>query len=45
MVSREVMEIKKFQKELDAEYLNPKQTPLREIILKILKGIRFSLLI
>ncbi|MGE8554063.1 MAG: DUF1684 domain-containing protein [Chryseobacterium jejuense] len=28
-VSKEVMEIKKFQKNLDAEYLNPKETPLR----------------
>lgn len=28
-VSKEVMEIKKFQKDLDKEYLNPKETPLR----------------
>lgn len=27
--SKEVMEVKKFQKELNAEYLNPKETPLR----------------
>jgi len=29
MVSPEVMEVKKFQEELNAEYLNPKETPLR----------------
>ncbi|GAA5095446.1 DUF1684 domain-containing protein [Chryseobacterium ginsengisoli] len=28
-VSKEESEVKKFQKELDAEYLNPKETPLR----------------
>lgn len=28
-VSKEVTEVKKFQKELNAEYLNPKETPLR----------------
>lgn len=28
-VSKEIMEVKKFQKELNAEYLNPKETPLR----------------
>lgn len=28
-VSKEVAEIKKFQKELDKEYLDPKETPLR----------------
>lgn len=28
-VSKEVMEIKKFQKDLDKEYLDPKETPLR----------------
>lgn len=27
--SKEILEIKKFQKELNAEYLNPKETPLR----------------
>lgn len=27
--SKEVMDVKKFQKELNAEYLNPKETPLR----------------
>src|ERR1700750_1836330 len=27
--SKELVEIKKFQKELNAEYLNPKETPLR----------------
>jgi len=27
--SKEIAEIKKFQKELNAEYLNPKETPLR----------------
>lgn len=27
--SKEIKEIKKFQKELNAEYLNPKETPLR----------------
>jgi uncharacterized protein (DUF1684 family) len=29
MVSPEVMEVKKFQEDLNAEYLNPKETPLR----------------
>ncbi|WP_265131683.1 DUF1684 domain-containing protein [Chryseobacterium oranimense] len=29
MVSPEVMAVKKFQEELNAEYLNPKETPLR----------------
>lgn len=29
MVSKEIMEVKKFQDELNAEYLNPKETPLR----------------
>lgn len=29
IVSPEVMEVKKFQEELNAEYLNPKETPLR----------------
>ncbi|WP_238536295.1 DUF1684 domain-containing protein [Chryseobacterium populi] len=29
MASKEIREIKKFQKELNAEYLNPKETPLR----------------
>lgn len=29
MVSKEVMEVKKFQEELNAEYLNAKETPLR----------------
>ncbi len=38
MVSREVMEIKKFQKNLDAEYLDPKQTPLRGDNFKNFKG-------
>lgn len=28
-ISKEEMEVKKFQKELNAEYLNPKETPLR----------------
>jgi hypothetical protein len=28
-VSKEEMEVQKFQKELNAEYLNPKETPLR----------------
>lgn len=28
-VSKEIVEIKKFQKELNEEYLNPKETPLR----------------
>jgi uncharacterized membrane protein len=27
--TKEIKEIKKFQKELDEEYLNPKETPLR----------------
>lgn len=38
MVSREVMEIKKFQKDLDKEYLNPKETPLRGDNFKNFKG-------
>ncbi|WP_419868640.1 DUF1684 domain-containing protein [Chryseobacterium sp. CT-SW4] len=29
MVSREITEVRKFQEELNAEYLNPKETPLR----------------
>ncbi|MDQ1095020.1 MULTISPECIES: DUF1684 domain-containing protein [Chryseobacterium] len=29
MVSKEVMDVKKFQEDLNAEYLNPKETPLR----------------
>jgi uncharacterized protein (DUF1684 family) len=29
IASKEIMEIKKFQEELNAEYLNPKETPLR----------------
>ncbi|WP_312397994.1 DUF1684 domain-containing protein [Chryseobacterium sp.] len=29
MVSKDVVEIKKFQEDLNAEYLNPKETPLR----------------
>lgn len=29
MVSKEIVEIKKFQEDLNAEYLNPKETPLR----------------
>ncbi|MDH6252603.1 uncharacterized protein (DUF1684 family) [Chryseobacterium sp. H1D6B] len=29
MVSKEVMEVKKFQEDLNAEYRNPKETPLR----------------
>ncbi|MGL6125732.1 DUF1684 domain-containing protein, partial [Chryseobacterium artocarpi] len=29
MVSPEIMEMKKFKEDLDAEYLNPKTTPLR----------------
>jgi uncharacterized protein len=29
MVSKEVMEVKKFQEDLNAEYKNPKETPLR----------------
>jgi hypothetical protein len=32
--------IKKFQKELNAEYLNPKETPLRGNNLKQFKNIR-----
>lgn len=28
-ISKEIMEVKKFQHELNAEYLNPKETPLR----------------
>lgn len=38
MVSREVMEIKKFQKDLDKEYLDPKETPLRGDNFKNFKG-------
>ncbi|WP_292009422.1 DUF1684 domain-containing protein [Chryseobacterium sp.] len=29
MVSKEIMEVRKFQEELNAEYLNPEKTPLR----------------
>lgn len=29
IVSKEIIEVKKFQEELNAEYLNPKETPLR----------------
>ncbi|CAH0252775.1 DUF1684 domain-containing protein [Chryseobacterium sp. Bi04] len=35
--SKEVMDVKKFQKELNAEYLNPKETPLRGDDLKNFK--------
>ncbi|MCJ7934839.1 MAG: DUF1684 domain-containing protein [Chryseobacterium sp.] len=38
MVSKEIMEVKKFQEELNAEYLNPKETPLRGDHLKNFKG-------
>lgn len=36
-VSKETAEIKKFQKDLNAEYLNPKETPLRGDNLKSFK--------
>lgn len=38
MVSPEVMEVKKFQEDLNAEYLNPKETPLRGDNFKNFKG-------
>ena len=36
-MSKEEKEVQKFQKELNAEYLNPKETPLRGDNFKILK--------
>lgn len=38
MVSKEEKEVQKFQKELNAEYLNPKETPLRGDSFKNFKG-------
>lgn len=38
MVSQEVMDVKKFQQDLNAEYLNPKSTPLRGDNFKNFKG-------
>ncbi|MFP3833485.1 DUF1684 domain-containing protein [Chryseobacterium sp. SIMBA_028] len=38
MVSQEVMDVKKFQKDLDTEYLDPKTTPLRGDNFKNFKG-------
>lgn len=38
MVSQEVMDVKKFQEDLNAEYLNPKSTPLRGDNFKNFKG-------
>ena len=38
MVSKEIMEVKKFQEDLNAEYLNPKETPLRGDHFKNFKG-------
>ncbi|MBP1165707.1 MULTISPECIES: DUF1684 domain-containing protein [unclassified Chryseobacterium] len=37
-ISKEEKEVQKFQKELNAEYFNPKETPLREDNLKNFKG-------
>ncbi len=37
-MSKEEKEVQKFQKELNAEYLNPKETPLRGDNLKNFKG-------
>jgi len=38
MVSKEILEVKKFQEGLNAEYLNPKETPLRGDHFKNFKG-------
>ncbi|UZT97194.1 DUF1684 domain-containing protein [Chryseobacterium fluminis] len=38
MVSKEILEVKKFQEDLNAEYLNPKETPLRGDHFKNFKG-------
>jgi uncharacterized protein (DUF1684 family) len=40
-VSKEELEVKKFQKELNAEYSNPKETPLRGENFTNFKGHRF----
>ncbi|WP_312287673.1 hypothetical protein [Chryseobacterium gleum] len=40
-ISKEEKEVQKFQKELNDEYFNPKETPLRGVILKISKDIHF----